>query len=274
LRKKDLNFVSLDSKKFLTDEFFVALSPEERGVYTTLIFSLYANGGNIEMNTKTLSRLCNCKSVKHFNKIWNKIKHKFKKKRSKICHKKVTRELNRVKKLTQVRSEAGVKGNKIRWESYRKAIAKSEICDRKGSEGKRHEGKGREVISNRAVSPKSKDLLFNKKTLKGLDDFSVENNSSIKSGRVASSDIESRKLALYDILLHNLKALGSRNGVTFRNFVNWLGAQIQAGKFDNNTIWHEAAKLAEECVAPSVKNPPALFMKKVKSKLGYLKNEK
>lgn len=272
MKKKDLHYISLDAKKFLTNGFFIALSPEERGVYVTLIFSLYANGGSLAMDVILLSKICNCKSVKHFNKIWEKIKHKFKKRGAKISHKKVTQELNRVKKLTQDRSEAGVKGNKVRWQNGRKAIAKSEICDCKGSEATRNEGKGREEISNRTASKKSKDLLFSKKVVKGLDELSV-GNSSVKSDRVDSSKIETRKLALYDILLHNLKALGSRNEVTFRNFVNWLGAQIQAGVFDNNTIWHKVATLAEECVSPTVKKPPALFMKKVKSELGYLKDE-
>ena len=46
MRKKDLNYVSLDSKTFLTDESFQVMSMEERGLYCTLIFNLYANGGS------------------------------------------------------------------------------------------------------------------------------------------------------------------------------------------------------------------------------------
>ena len=261
MRKKDITYVSLDSKTIIADQEFQTMTAEERGVYWTLILYLYANGGSFIFDSQILSRICNCDN---FDKVWEKIEHNFRKKGAKLFHKMVSKELSRTAKLLQVRKKAGIKGANARWQTQSQPNAKR-------SEATRSDGKGREVRTNRTVPQKSKDLLFSKKIIKGLDDFSV-GNSSVKSGRVDSSNIEARKLALHDILLHNLKALGSRNGVTFRNFTNWLGREIQAGRFDN-TIWNKVATLAEECLSPSVKNPPALFMKKVKSELGYLKDE-
>ena len=71
MTKKDINYVSLDSKSFVSDAAFQAMNAETRGVYCTLIFYLYANGGSIAFDPLALGRLCNCDD---FEKVWEKSK--------------------------------------------------------------------------------------------------------------------------------------------------------------------------------------------------------
>ena len=274
MRKKDLHYVSLDAKKFLTDEDFLLMSDEERGVYCSIIFYLYANGGSISAETKSLSRLCNCKSVKHFEKIWEKIQNKFLQKRAKIFHKKVSRELSRKAKLTQLRSEAGIKGNKIRWQSDNKAVANQspEHRERKGKEANRNEKKEREIIPNREHKQILQTNSKNKDGLNSKTD-SPEILSDSSSTRPDWGELQRRKLILHELLCRELKAVSAADMSTFRNFVNWLGDRVTAGKFDYEKIWHKVAAMADDSLKGRVRNPAAVFMSKVKSELGYLKDE-
>jgi uncharacterized protein YdaU (DUF1376 family) len=258
------------------------MSPEEKGAYCSIIFYLYANGGSLCAETKSLSRLCNCDSVEHFDKIWKKLKHKFFKKRGKIFHKKVSRELSRKAKLIQLRSEAGVKGAKARWQTDDKTMTKpdSQHSERKGKEANRNEEKGREIISNRQHNQNSKESI-NAKDFQTSKDSSIKFSSSFSSTRPDSKETEKlnpvelkrRQLILYDVLQRELGAAGPANVAALRNFVNWLVSQIKAGVFDNEKIWMRVGELAEQSIGEKIKNPPAMFMSKVKAELGYLKDE-
>ena len=274
MKKKDLTYVSLDSKKFLTDELFQVMSMEERGLYCTIIFNLYANGGSISAEPGVLSRLCDCNSLRQFNKLWKNMHRKFFKKGKKLYHKKVSRELARVAKLTQARSEAGVKGNKVRWNTDHKAIAKDEICDRevKGSEAKRSEEKTREFIPTRSVG---KSSTFNReinKVVQNSKPISAGISCSSHSTGIASPELEIKKLNLQDSLCRKLEANSLSNQATFRNFVNWLGSGVEEGKFDSKKIWKRIENMAVDSTKGQVRNPAAVFIAKVKDELGYLNN--
>ncbi len=97
------------------------MTPEARGVYCTLIFSLYEKGGYIEFNDN-LAYLCGC-SVKKFGTIWKQIEAKFGQKRTKIFHKKVLKELDIARTRSQMLTNIGVKGNEIRWNKGKYDIA-------------------------------------------------------------------------------------------------------------------------------------------------------
>jgi uncharacterized protein YdaU (DUF1376 family) len=126
LRKK-ISYVSLDSSKFLTDEKFRIMKPDERGVYCTLIFALYTHGGYIDFNDD-LSFLCNCSKEK-FRKIWNKIKFKFNFKKSKIFHSKVIKELKIAAVRSQILTDKGIKGANRRWEKNAQALPKHSLSN-------------------------------------------------------------------------------------------------------------------------------------------------
>ena len=280
MSKKDLHYVSLDSKKFLTDEDFQLMSLEEKGAFCMLIFNLYANNGSLCAETKSLSRLCGCESVEHFEKIWKKLKHKFLKKRGKIFHKKVSKELSRKAKLIQLRSEAGVRGAKARWQTDDKTVAKSDSqhSERKGKETNRNDKKGREIIPVREHNQSSKDSI-NAKGSETSKANSIKFSSSSLSTRPVSeeeklnpAELQRHKLILHDLLCRELKAVSAADNATFRNFVNWLGNKTKAGVFDNEKIWHRVADIADDSLKDGVRNPPAMFMSKVKEELGYLKS--
>ena len=133
MTKKDITYVSLDSKSVIADQAFQAMTAEARGVYWTLILYLYANGGSVIFDSQSFSRICNCDK---FDEVWEKIKHNFKKRGAKVFNKMVSKELTRTLKLTQARSEAGLKGANARWQSQSQTNAKR-------SEATRHEVKGR-----------------------------------------------------------------------------------------------------------------------------------
>ena len=273
MHKRDLNYVSLDSKKFLTDEDFQIMSIEERGAYCSIIFNLYANNGVLSANPKILSKLCNCDSLNQFNKIWKTLHRKFYKRNKKLHHKKVSKELARASKLSQIRSIAGVKGNEVRWKSNRKTVAKEAVLQSQvtRSEAKRSEDKKREDISNRKHKSCFSDV-FKKKVFQETTDDSIKISSS-SSIRLDSREIKRKKLLTYDLLIRELQAKGPANASTLRNFINWVAGKVIAGHFDNEKIWHRIADIAEQSRGKKIKNPPAIFISKVKSDLGYLKNE-
>ena len=108
---------------------------------------------------------------------------------------------------------------------------------------------------------------------KNSKDDSIKISSDLNSTRLDSREIKRRKLILHDLLCSKLRAVSPANLATFRNFVNWLGDKTAAGKFDSEKIWHRVAALADDSLKGKVRNPPAVFIAKVKDKLGYLKDE-
>ncbi len=102
MKKKKIQYVSLEAGAFISDLVFQVMTAEERGVYCSLIFYLYENNGRLPFNIEVLKHLCNCRN---FEKIWEFIKQKFVIKKDIITHKRVFRELDRARHPSQVRSE-------------------------------------------------------------------------------------------------------------------------------------------------------------------------
>jgi len=99
---KQVKYVQFDVAAFLTDGDFLLMTDAQRGVYCSLIFYLYANGGKCRFVIKNLKHLCKSKNIE---KIWEKIKNKFIKKDGCIKHKIVTEELRAAKnRLSNCRS--------------------------------------------------------------------------------------------------------------------------------------------------------------------------
>ena len=55
-KDKSPKYVSLEPNAFLSDKDFQLMNAEERGVYCTIIFYLYSNGGKIEKDEKVQTR--------------------------------------------------------------------------------------------------------------------------------------------------------------------------------------------------------------------------
>ena len=244
LRKKDITYVSLDSKSFIADTAFQAMSAEQRGVYCTLIFYLYANGGSIAFDPPTLGRLCNCDD---FENIWEKIKSRFRKKRNKIFHSAVSKELSRTLKLTQARSQSGLKGAQARWQPQSAANAKS-------SEANQSEVKVRETTSNPGTSANQQSVK-DKSSSQFANDESVKKFSKDLSNRIDSGELLQQKFNTYHKLCEDLKAQGSANQATLRNFVNWVSDMIKAEEFDGDKIWEVVLKICKESIGKSFRKP-------------------
>lgn len=130
MARKQPKYVSLEPKAFLADFEFQAMTAEERGVYVTIIFSLYANNGRLKYDEKALRKLCNVKSEFDFQTVFRK----FKIRRGFIRHKRVTQELQKA----QILVDRAVKAANARWDtgSTSNAQASAKQCQGKLSKGK------------------------------------------------------------------------------------------------------------------------------------------
>lgn len=146
-----IKYVQLESDAFLTDLDFMQFTPAERGIYCSLIFLLYSNGGKYELDPAALSKMCNC-TRKEFEKVWGKIEKKFQTRKGVIRHKRVTKELRKSKKQWQDKRRAGLKGARVTWQSHGNAngsdngdamakIREEKRREDKGSKGKKSEEK-------------------------------------------------------------------------------------------------------------------------------------
>ena len=113
----EVNYVQLQPSGFLTDTDFQGFTAEQRGIYTTIIFYLYANKGQMKDDIEEIKKLCNSKNENAIVKVLTK----FKKSNGKLFHKRVSKELNKTRKLMQAKRAAGLKGAKKRWHSHKQS---------------------------------------------------------------------------------------------------------------------------------------------------------
>jgi len=111
---KNIKWIQLCPDDVLNDIDFRIMTAKQRGVFWTIILLLYCNNGKIEYNPQNLKKLCNCGD---FENIWKKISKKFSTRNGVIKHKRVTKELKKVKKFLQDKKKAGLKGAQKRWHS-------------------------------------------------------------------------------------------------------------------------------------------------------------
>ena len=166
------------------------------------LFVLYDKGGYVKYN-RDLASYCNCTDAE-FRKIWNNIKSKFGKKKDKIFHSKVLKEIAVAKHRAQVLSVAGVKGNEIRWKSDNNGIAWQSPGNPKRSEEKRSEAKLRNDKISEAKIPENE-------AAKSVSLSNLNSDSSSNSARPDESHpsiqkvrINSRSLKFADYLNKHL----------------------------------------------------------------------
>ena len=242
------------------------MQPAERGIYCTIIFVLYDKGGYVKFN-RDLAAYCNC-SYAEFRKIWSIIKTKFGKKKDKIFHSKVLKELAVAKARSQVLSESGLRGANKRWKNDSEAMPEKWPGNAKRSEEKRSEAK----IRNDKLS----EANVNEQEASISDSASKNNSdSSTNSARLDESHpsiqkvrINSRSLKFADYLNKHLTALTRSDRTAFNNIINHLTHECQSGYFSMD-IFDKAQDLINE--AKKGENPNALFMSLARKFLNYKK---
>jgi uncharacterized protein YdaU (DUF1376 family) len=125
----DIKYVQLEPAAFLTDIDFQMMDAEQRGVYCSIIFYLYCNGGKIELDGNTpitllenkthiLAVIAGCLKIgPEWDGIWAKIGHKFQITGNILTHKRVTEELKRVENFKKTKQDAGRISAQKRWGS-------------------------------------------------------------------------------------------------------------------------------------------------------------
>ena len=115
----NIKYVQLEPSAFLTDLDFQLMTAEQRGVYCSIIFYLYCNGGEIQLPDNNditllykqhhiLASISGChKGGEEWNTLWDKIKHKFNISGNTLSHKRVTEELERASNNLKQKSDAG-----------------------------------------------------------------------------------------------------------------------------------------------------------------------
>jgi len=275
MKTKKIKFVPLESDAFLTDPDFIAMTPDERGVYITMILLLYSSGGSVKLKD-SLHLVFGCSSDE-FKIIFTKISFKFRIKNGKIFHKKVSKVLAAQKKFLQVSRNKGLKGMASRWGSDSTAITnenetKSKTKDKDKSNSKRDclnssaDSTTTKVSdSNSSISPaaivRSSNSLReqNAQAMPGQSPFNAQASQS-------GSRLNCEAILFIDKLGKILFAKTRSDRTAFNNVTNFLTEGVRSGKF-NLEIFARALQYAKE--SKSGDNPNALFMSLMKSQLGY-----
>lgn len=244
----NVKFVQLESDAFLTDIDFITFSPAERGVYCSLIFFLNSNDGKCLFEPLALSRLCNCKSPKEFEKIWQKISKKFQTRNGVIKHKRVSKELTRAKRLRQAKRRAGLSGAKKRWQTDGTANGTAITKEMKGN-----------------VNEKKRQDTTNSNTSEHC--FSVSNSVRPRAG---SADFQIRALSFNEALSNIIRPRTRSDRTCFRNVTNWLVEGCARGRFTIE-IFERVLDYAKE--ARQGQKPAAVFMALLKKELGYARQK-
>jgi len=267
MKRKKIQYVSLESGAFISDLIFQAMTAAERGVYCTLIFYLYENAGRLPFDIESLKHLCNCEN---FEKVWEFVKQKFIIKNGRIFHKRVAKELDRAKKLSQVQSEKGVKGMKSRWSNDNTAITEKlpDNNQAKRSNDKPSEDKLRETIDSKNVSAISKDLLPSAD--KNSRSSIASQIQSLKSSLRPDVDPTSM-VVFYDKLASTFGGRTPADTTALRNLVRWIQDSVAAGVF-NKGIYQRILDMAADSKNGNSRKPIAVFFAQVKKDLGYTPN--
>lgn len=243
-----VRYVQLESDAFLTDIDFITMSPAQRGVYCSLILYLNSNNGKCTFDPPALSRLCNCQSPGEFEEIWEIISKKFQTRRDTIRHKRVTKELAKVRKYRQAKSRAGLASARKRQQCSNSVESPLQLTKSKGN-----------VIVKESKAPSNTNTI----------EQALSSSSSLRAVAVGS---QVQALHFNQALVNIIHPRTRSDRTCFRNVSNWLVEQIARGRF-NEQIFDRVLDYAGE--ADRGRNPAAVFMALLKKELAYnpAKNE-
>ncbi len=269
MKRKKIQYVSLESGAFISDLIFQTMTAEEKGVYCTLIFYLYENNGKLPFDIEALKHLCNCPD---FQKVWEFVKQKFIIKNGRIFHKRVSKELDRAKKMSQLQSERAVKAAAKRWQNDAPSIPASNAPSiAKRSNVQRSEVQVRENIDTRDVSSIAKDLLPPLPTPQ-RPSIASQIQCLKSSLRPANETDPTSMVVFYDKLAGTFGGRTPADSAALRNLVRWLKDSVTAGIFTKD-IYQRVLDMAADSKNGNSRKPIAVFFAQVKKDLGYKKNE-
>lgn len=282
--RNKIRYVFLDYDKFLYDYEFIKMKPIERGIYWTLILQLYSSGGYLELNEKVY-RMCNC-TKKQFENAWKTIGSKFSRKKNKIFHKKVIKELAIARSRSQMLSDKGLRGANARWRKNAQTMLwqstgnanenekRSEMNENMNMKRiEKNETRQQDGCANGIDSANKKEDSSISSVSRG--NFSRFSNSAHSSSHTAEQEttiknIEIARITFLDRLNHILAVRTRSDRTAFNNICDFLADGCRCGKF-NMEIFDRAIDLAKE--AKGGQNPNALFMSLVQKELGYKKKK-
>ncbi len=155
MAKIQVKYVQFEPSAFLSDADYQIMTAEQRGIYCSIIFYLYANGGKMPVNgeqtlfsgnTNRIALLSNCTKIgEEWEQVWNIIEKKFKIKDGVLTHKRVTAELRKADNYRKQKSLAGKKGMESRYNGSNNGDPNSDIT--KVSKVKKREVKVSKTIN-------------------------------------------------------------------------------------------------------------------------------
>jgi len=233
--KDKITRVQLEAGGFLSDPDFVAMDAEQRGVYCSLIFYLYANGGSIksDANGTAIALLCGCyKTGNDWLNVWEKVGKKFLYRRGRLFHKRVSTELARARKFMQDKQRAGIKGAESRWHSHNGA-------------------NGTPIATKRSVN------------------VSEEKNITYTKDPAHSPSTATLRFAFDNALRKTLPPLDQSDRTAYHNVGLWLDEQIAVGRFEDG-IFEQVLTYAQKAATNKKnRNPRAVFTATLQRELGY-----
>ena len=248
-----IKYVQLESEAFLTDLDYITMSHAERSVYCTLIFYLTSNNGKCEYKPSALRKLCHCENVEEFEEIWQGISKKFQVRNGVIKHKRVTKELSRVKKFIQQQRKAGLASARKRQQRLNHGSTDVptpvQPTKRKGNVNEKE----------------SKDISYSEEQSLSFP-ISARPFDYAQSRPRPDKDSHIRALAFNEALKGIIKPRNQSDRTCFHNVTNWLIEGCAASEF-NEQIFGRVLDYAKE--ANQGRNPAAVFMALIKKELGY-----
>jgi len=250
-----IKYVQMEPAEVLLDFHTSRMTAEQFGCYWLIMMNLYCEGGKINFDLKEFSLLCNC--AENFEKVWKKIESKFQKNNGKIRHKRVSKELRRVKKFLQNQRSAGLRGAQKRWQAYTNPNGNTIAKESKGNESEVKESKDKrnEVKKNEAGSGPV-DTVFS----------SALSSITARSQPVPGS-LLSQQLRFNEKLKEIIRPVSESDLKCFHRLIQWLVKEITFKRF-NEHIFGRVLDMARDSATGS-RNPAAVFMSRLKKELNY-----
>jgi len=245
---KNIKYIQLEPAAFLTDIDFQMMDAEQRGVYCSIIFYLYCNGGIIELSDNTpitllqdkykkLAVISGCyKTGPDWTAIWSKIAHKFQITDNMLTHKRVTEELKKAEKFRITKQKAGLESAKKRWGDNTPITKERKL--KLSKEKKSKEKKSKELKKD--FSKRDLALILNKKAL----------------------EFDNKLKALFGVLT-------KQETVTFANIRAFLIGQNDPALLDKAIDWAmESKKWIDDYNLDNIAAKKC-FVNKIKKNTGY-----
>jgi uncharacterized protein YdaU (DUF1376 family) len=260
-----IKFTQLESDAFWTDIDWVRMKPAERGTFCSILLHLYSHKGKCEYDIDTLTAICNCENAEEFEKYWEKVSKKFQTRNGLIKHKRVTKEINRAKKLQQAKRKAGLRGAQVTWQNHGTPNGTAIAKERKENESEKK-------INNRnekEVTPAS-DTASNSSLDSTSTPFLLTQENKDIQEPIGGKSLQTIANEFFDTLERYIPPRTRSDRTCFNNITFWLIDGCRKKKF-NTYIFDRVLDLAKE--ARKGQKPAAVFMSLLKKELRYNTNE-